>query len=441
MMNLDRLKLRTRLLLTVLLPVLLLSAALTGVSLFRGARMADREITERGLAIVSFLAPAAEYGVISGSSGSTDGLMQALQAQPDVAAALLYDRRGGEIARLGVPALLDGAAVRGMLEAQRLGRDGDRVAFAAPVMSLPLAVDEYAGGEPDLAPLPVGWVYVELDTSAYDARWRTTVLTTLGLAGGALLVALLLAVRMAGAVGAPVARLAEAVQRMAAGDLEVEVSGRAGGEELLALQHGFNTMARAIANAHKTLQARIEQATARLAHQALHDPLTALPNRRAFEIALEELLAASRRAGDRGALCFMDLDHFKPVNDTGGHAAGDALLREVADLIRLRLRTEDTVCRIGGDEFALILRGCTSEDAARIANDLCGAVGDLRFQWEGREYCIGASIGFTMIDGSIDNVSEVVHAADHACYTAKREGRGRALEYRPDRTRPRTPGA
>jgi len=429
-MNVDRLKLRSRLLLTAMLPVLLLSIALTGVSLFRDAQVADREITERGLAIVSFLAPAAEYGVISGSGGSTEGLIQALQAQPDVAAAVLYDRSGGEIASLGEPALLDGMAVRSTLEARRLGRDGARVGFAAPVMSAPVAVDEFADGEPVLAPLPVGWVYVELDTSPYDARWRMTILTTLGLAGGALALALLLAVRLASAVGAPVARLAAAVQRMAAGDLEVQVTGRAGSEELRALEDGFNSMARAITNAHKTLQARIEQATARLAHQALHDPLTALPNRRAFEIALEELLAASRRAGDRGALCFMDLDHFKPVNDTGGHAAGDALLREVADLIRLRLRTEDTVCRIGGDEFALILRGCTSEDAARIANDLCQAVSELRFQWEGREYRIGASIGFAMIDGSIDNVSQIVHAADHACYTVKREGRGRALEYR-----------
>ncbi len=296
---------------------------------------------------------------------------------------------------------------------------------------MPVEVDELAGGEVALAPLPIGWVYVELDTRAYDARWRTTVLTTVGLAAGAMLLAMLLAIRMANVVGAPVARLVEAVRRMARGELDVQVSGRAGSEELRALEDGFNSMARAIANAHKTLQARIEQATARLAHQALHDPLTALPNRRAFEQALDELLAASRRAGDHCALCFLDLDHFKPVNDTAGHAAGDALLRVVADLLRGRLRLEDTVCRIGGDEFALILRGCTPDAAARIADDLCAAVRDLRFEWEGREYRIGASIGFAMIDGGLVSVPEIVRAADQACYTAKREGRGRAIAYRP----------
>lgn len=428
----DRLTLRTRLLLTVLLPVLLLSVAMTGVSLLRGARMADREIAERGLAIVSFLAPAAEYSVISGSRGSLDGLMLALQAQNDVAAAMLYDSRGEELARLGNPRLDDGGWTSAPREAVRLHRRGDRAAFAAPVLSVPVAVDEFAGGSLDLEPLRVGGVYVELDTRAYDARWRATVMTTIGLAAGAVVLAMLLAFRLANAVGAPVARLVEAVRRMARGELDVQVSGRAGSEELQALEDGFNSMARSIANAHKTLQARIEQATARLAHQALHDPLTSLPNRRAFEQALEELLAASRRAGDHGALCFLDLDHFKPVNDTGGHAAGDALLRVVAALIRSHLRGEDTVCRIGGDEFALILRGCTPADAARIANGLCEAVRDLRFEWEGREYRIGASIGFAMIDGTFGSVAELVRAADHACYTVKREGRGRAMAYRHD---------
>ena len=431
-MSTDRISLRARLLLTVLLPVLLLSAAMTGLSLFRGARMEDREIAERGLAIVSFLAPAAEYGVISGSRGSLDGLIQALQVQNDVAAAVLYDLSGHELARLGAPVLADDGRTRQAKEAVRLGRQGRRVAFAAPVMSMPVAVDEFAGGRAALAPFPVGWVYVEIDTRAYDARWRTTVMTTVGLAVGALVLAMLLAIRLANAVGEPVARLVEAVRRMARGELDVQVSGRAGSEELQTLEDGFNSMARAIANAHKTLQARIEQATARLSHQALHDPLTSLPNRRAFEQALEELLSASRRAGDHGALCFMDLDHFKPVNDTGGHAAGDALLRVVADLIRSHLRNEDTVCRIGGDEFALILRGCTPADVARIASGLCAAVRDLRFEWEGREYRIGASIGFAMIDGVLGSVAELVRAADHACYMVKREGRGRAMAYRPE---------
>ena len=158
-MNFDRLTLRARLLLTVLLPLLLLSGAMTAVSLVRGARMAEQEIAERGLAIVSFLAPAAEYGVISGSRGSLDGLMLALRAQEDVAAAVLYDRRGEEIARLGEPVLGDADGARRVSKASRLRRQDQRVGFAAPVLSVPVAVDEFAAGrETALAPLPVGWV-------------------------------------------------------------------------------------------------------------------------------------------------------------------------------------------------------------------------------------------------------------------------------------------
>src|SRR5690606_18477962 len=140
------------------------------------------------------------------------------------------------------------------------------------------------------------------------------------------------------------------------------------------------------------------------------------------------------RDGDHGALCFLDLDHYQPVNDTGGHAAGDALLRVSADLIRARLRLEGTECRTGGDEVAPILRGCTPDAAARIADDPCAGGRGLHFEWEGREYRIGASIGCAMIDGALVSVAEIVRAADHACYTAKREGRGRAIAYRPEDT-------
>jgi diguanylate cyclase (GGDEF)-like protein len=429
-----RLSLRQRLLLTVLLPVALLSAALAGLYLVRGARAADAALGERGLAIVSFLAPAAEYGVISGNRQSLDALLQALLGQHDVAAAALFDREGGLIAVHGSPAMLDLARVRAMPQAAGLERRNGRKGFAAPVVPVPVVVDELAVGPPlpPDATLPVGWVYVELDTRAFDSRWQSMILTTLALVLGTLGLTALLAARLAHSVGAPVARLVEAVRRMAAGDLDVQVSGHAGSPELTELQRGFNSMARSIATAHKTMQAKIDEATARLAHQALHDPLTALPNRRAFEQALEEAVASSRRAGDRAALCFIDLDNFKPVNDTGGHAAGDELLRRVARLIRERLREQDLVCRIGGDEFALILRGCSSADALRIAEGLCEAVGALRFQWEGREYRIGASIGFAVIDAGVGSIAEVLQAADQACYAVKRGGRGRAAEYRPD---------
>ena len=430
-MKASRLSLRHRLLLTVLLPVALLLALLVGVSLVRGERMTETAIAERGLAIVSFLAPAAEYGVISGNAEILDSVLGALRMQKDVVAAVLYDREGAVIAQRGEPQVLDVAQVLGAAQAVRLQQGAGRKGFAAPVLTVPLVVNELDVATPadDKMPVPVGWVYVEIDTSGHESAWRTTQVATIALALATLLMTAVLAGRLARSVGEPVARLVDAVRRMAGGELEVQVTDQASSEELRELQQGFNSMARSIANAHKTLQDRIDEATARLAHQALHDPLTALPNRRAFERVLEETVAASRRAGDCGALCFIDLDHFKAVNDTAGHAAGDALLRAVADLIRKRLRAEDFVCRIGGDEFALILRGCSSSDARRIAEEVCKAVADLRFMWDGREFRIGASIGFAAIDAQVVSVADVLRKADQACYVVKRAGRGRVSEF------------
>ena len=202
-------------------------------------------------------------------------------------------------------------------------------------------VDE-VGGEGEIPrPEPVGWVYVELETSALDAEWRATMMTTLGLAFVIVLLTALLAAQLTSQVSRPLARLADAVKRIAGGERDVQVSDAAGSEELHELQQGFNSMARAIDSAHQHMQARIDEATERLAYQAMHDPLTALPNRRAFELALAEMVATSRRVGDHGALCFIDLDNFKTVNDTVGHAAGDALLCQVAEIIKGACRRQD----------------------------------------------------------------------------------------------------
>jgi diguanylate cyclase (GGDEF)-like protein len=154
-------------------------------------------------------------------------------------------------------------------------------------------------------------------------------------------------------------------------------------------------------------------------------------NRRAFELALEDAVSASRRAADHGALCFIDLDRFKSVNDECGHAAGDALLREIAELIRNRVRTQDLICRVGGDEFALILRACTADDAKRIAQNLCDAVAAHCFDWGGDCFHVSASVGLARIDDAVLSTNDVLQAADSACYSAKHKGRNQVVEYNP----------
>ena len=168
-----------------------------------------------------------------------------------------------------------------------------------------------------------------------------------------------------------------------------------------------------------------------LAHSATHDALTELPNRVAFEEALEAVAAEAARDHRSHALCFIDLDRFKPVNDTAGHAAGDALLREVADAIRANCRRQDFAARIGGDEFAVLLADCPLSAAERVAQKIVDAIAAIRFAWEGSTYQIGASVGITMIDRSEASPVELMSEADAACYVAKAKGRGQVAVYTP----------
>ncbi|TIV22327.1 MAG: PAS domain S-box protein, partial [Mesorhizobium sp.] len=156
-----------------------------------------------------------------------------------------------------------------------------------------------------------------------------------------------------------------------------------------------------------------------LAYAAAHDALTGLANRSSFMRTMEELVDQCRLNGGEHQFMFVDLDHFKAVNDTGGHAAGDALLRRVADTLRNVLGPEEIVARLGGDEFAIILK---SGDAARgpiAARSIIDAIRNLNFSWDGRPHSIGASIGLAPIRAGCGEVDEIIARADAACYDAK----------------------
>ncbi|MFK8013806.1 MAG: EAL domain-containing protein [Gammaproteobacteria bacterium] len=164
--------------------------------------------------------------------------------------------------------------------------------------------------------------------------------------------------------------------------------------------------------------------TDQLEYQASFDELTGLVNRRAFSARLEEVGAASATSED-AFLMFLDLDQFKVVNDTCGHAAGDELLRKVSKLIRKCVRDHDTVARLGGDEFALILVGCSEEVAMQRAEDVRQSIQDLEFLWGQDVFRIGVSIGVVPVNHSIRDLNELQQLADAACYAAKEAGRNR----------------
>jgi len=160
--------------------------------------------------------------------------------------------------------------------------------------------------------------------------------------------------------------------------------------------------------------------TRAMSYQASHDALTGLANRREFERRIEEALE-SARAGSRHVLCYLDLDRFKAVNDECGHVAGDNMLREVAGLIKEAVRDSDTVGRLGGDEFGVLLGGCPLEKARQIADDVVRAVSDHRFVWKDKIFTVGVSIGLVEVTHESTAIEDLIHAADSACYLAKNQ--------------------
>ncbi len=169
-----------------------------------------------------------------------------------------------------------------------------------------------------------------------------------------------------------------------------------------------------------------------LTFQASHDALTGLANRFEFERELRLALEQTQQQRAGHAVCFIDLDRFKLVNDTAGHAAGDALLRELGKILGQATRSSDVLARLGGDEFGLLLRNCTVEQAEDIALELIRRIEGLDFRWQRRSYTISASIGVASLCGPASSVVEVMSQADVACYSAKTAGRGRVSIYRPD---------
>jgi diguanylate cyclase (GGDEF)-like protein/PAS domain S-box-containing protein len=162
--------------------------------------------------------------------------------------------------------------------------------------------------------------------------------------------------------------------------------------------------------------------TRQMTYQASHDALTGLVNRREFERRLQEAMDSAQTGKVGHALCYLDLDRFKTVNDTCGHTAGDNMLREVASLLKEAVRDSDTVGRIGGDEFALLLVGCPLEKARQIADDVVRSVNEYRFVWKDKIFDIGVSIGLVEIGPAGGAIEDIMNSADSACYVAKKQG-------------------
>jgi diguanylate cyclase (GGDEF)-like protein len=178
-------------------------------------------------------------------------------------------------------------------------------------------------------------------------------------------------------------------------------------------------------------QRMLESMHGRLAFQASHDDLTGLPNRREFERRVARAVTTAQTRGERHALIFIDLDQFKIINSTSGHAAGDQLLKHIGTCLSTKFGDARVhVARLGGDEFGVLAEDCAPERARELARQVLAAIRDSGFVWEGRAYSLAATLGLVLIDRGTASAEVALRFADEACYAAKDAGRNRIQEYR-----------
>lgn len=174
---------------------------------------------------------------------------------------------------------------------------------------------------------------------------------------------------------------------------------------------------------------KIEDMANEMSYQASHDMLTGLINRREFELRLQKAITEVKQNNKSHSLCYMDLDEFKVVNDTCGHIAGDELLKSLSDHLIKKIRGSDTIARLGGDEFGLLLPLCDIDKAYEIADNLREIIKNFHFSWENKVFDIGVSIGLVEINENSGSLTDILKAADSACYVAKELGRNRIHIY------------
>jgi diguanylate cyclase (GGDEF)-like protein/PAS domain S-box-containing protein len=551
-MVMTNLSIRTRTLLVALVPLTLSVVLLTWYYTHTRVQDFDLELRQKGHAIAHQLAPACEYGVVTGNRGILNGLAQAAATEPDVQAVIITDARGDVLASSD--------------HTGSTGRFPHALTFRSPIYQSEIRINDI----PDLdgpsaaaadtgRARPIGWVEVILSNDRTHARQLRAIRDSLILSFGGLLLSILLALRMSRSITQPVRRLTDAVDAIKNGHLDQRLVEAASGE-LGRLEQGINAMTVALqqskqqerklaedllyqerSRARVTLEAigegvlstdargtvvymnpaaerytgwsaedalgmalndilvicdeeaaepkpypigacldhgntlredhyryllkrngervpirdtaapirdqdgsiagavivlhdvtELQHTTTRIAYLASHDPLTGLLNRSEFETQLETLLHSAAADSTEHALCFVDLDHFKDINDTWGHQAGDEVLREVARRLQQGVRQSDLVARLGGDEFGVILTNCSIEAAATIATGMLKALAASRIAWQDRQFDVRGCAGVAPLTSTTESAEALMTVADTACYRAKKAGRDQVQVLTPE---------
>lgn len=419
--------------LLTLLPLLVMAACLETYFLVDRYKDFNQDLLLRGQLLSRQLAASSEYGVFTHNQDHLNDLAVSILRESDVEAVYILKEASILIASGNIKASKLNNLSRVNLSKRYLD-DGRSIWIYEPVFPTQIMLDEMA-----LKSMPVqaGAVIIEMSWQR-TAKLKARLLTTSIL--GTLLIFIITAYvthRASRRIIEPIQKLSEAVDAIASGDLTTQVETTNCISELSTLTGGVNLMATELHKDRINLQNKIDDATEQLRQLAFYDPLTHLPNRRLLQDRLSNAFAASKRSERYGAILFLDLDNFKPLNDKFGHAVGDLLLIEASRRITSCLREIDTVARFGGDEFVVMLSELDLDErksidiAMLIAEKILAALSapyQLIYQQEGQQstlisHSCSASIGANLFQSYSTSPEDALAGADGAMYIAKQQGR------------------
>ncbi len=469
-LNLPRVRmgLLTKLNLLTIGLIFLTTIATAGYYLWQQWRDENLELRRRGSATLAMLAELAEYGLYTNNRAHVDAILDSLSADSDIAYAVVIDAKGETIASrriadslgtAGPPALPAGARLPapGAVVTTDLAIRGQRyVELIAPVggTKTALAMGLGQGSADSVAPAagpgaaPIGYARLGMTFDRQQQQFRKHLVGALSVIAMLIVIAIGATFMLTRGLVAPMHRLMRAARAVGAGKLDVFVPASSS-DELGLLTHTFNHMTQRLSesqaevgNYQRTLEDKVVQRTKELevatAHAyklAQHDILTGLPNRALLNQRLKQILAQSQRNATHVACLFLDFDHFKRINDTLGHDAGDQLLQSVAQRLTTAVRESDTVARLGGDEFVVILPGL---DPAHATFETMTVLARVResflapFRLADQTPTLTCSIGVSMYPLDANDTVTLIKQADTAMYAAKEVGRNAYRFYTAD---------
>ena len=426
----SRTTIQTQLFFTVAIGIVLLLVALILASIWVSDQQVRKVLIKQGMQATSNLAKSTSLALIYDSPNNAKAAIKSTLAFPGVISADIYkpDRSlfycsVEDGARDVKHELHDKNFINASGETQIVDEDESNWYFFAPVLVEPddqsINDELFASQSSDNEKL-IGYVFVTVSKESLKAIdsgilfSNSIIVFVIGLL---LLFTLKKTIKR---LTKPLYSISSIMKNAEQGEYasHVEVDGP---EEFRHIAGAYNRMIGVLADRDEMLRKQ----NVSLEKQAVHDHLTGLMNRTGFEKSLKLAIEESKISEAQHALCYMDLDKFKIINDSCGHNAGDDLLKNICKVLSRHIREDsDVLARVGGDEFSLILKNCSLEKARDICENICEDINNYRFIWGEKVFSVGISIGITLLDAKAGAIHNIVSKADKACYVAKEKGRG-----------------